>query len=89
MNTNQATQIIEGTFAYVSTGNCTQGWMIDGDDIQARANAHLLAYYGYEVEARIHQRGVTGFALIVDGHIIIDLFQTKEAAERFLSNIRA
>jgi len=83
-NMQQLPKIVENTFAYVSTGNCTQNWMVDGDDIQDRANAHLSAYYG--VEAVIHQRGVHGFALMI-GDYVIDLFNTREAADNYLANV--
>ena len=86
MNTKQIPQIVEGTFAQVSTGNCTAGWMIDGDDIQSRANANLENVFGYAVDAAIYQRGVKGFSLMIGGSVL-DVFVTRAHAERFLASV--
>jgi hypothetical protein len=85
MTTNTELKIIEGTFAAVSSGNCSQAWMVDGDDIQERANAALNKQYG-DV-ATIYQRGVQGFALSHGGKYLVGVYTTRDAAERALARI--
>lgn len=75
-------RIIEGTFALVSSGNCTQSWMVDGEDIQARANAALDPYWG--TTATVHQRGVKGFGIDAGGRYLAEVYLTRQAAENAL-----
>lgn len=60
-----AYSIISGTFAEVFTGNCTSGWLPEGDDLQVRANAA-----GHTSDGRdcpIFRRHVPGHALVCHG----------------------
>ena len=76
-------EIVEGVFAAVTSGNCSVSWIVDGDDVQDRANKALSAYWGNK--SSIVERGVKGFAVNVIGSTyLIDVFLTKEAAEQFV-----
>lgn len=72
--------IIEGTFARVSAGNCSTRWLLDGDDIQARADAALDPYWGNK--ATIYERGFVGAAIATDAGQIVEVFASRAAAAR-------
>ena len=78
--------IIEGTFALITSGNCTESWMLDGDDLQERADAAMDSYWGNA--SKIIERGVQGFAVSNGGEYMIDLYTTREAAERHISRCK-
>lgn len=79
-------EIVEGVFAAVTSGNCSVSWIVDGDDVQDRANKALSAYWGNR--SSIIERGVKGFAVNAIGSTyLIDVFLTKEAAEQFASRV--
>lgn len=75
MNTNTArTEIVEGTFALIATGNCTEGWVIDNDNITAH----------------VYRRGVAGYGLRVKGHsVMLDLYTTRDAADAAMARAEA
>lgn len=79
--------IIEGTFALVSSGNCTESYMVDGDDIQERANAAHDSYWG--PKSNIIERGIEGFAVAVNGWAgyMVDLYTTRASAEAAISEV--
>jgi hypothetical protein len=57
--------IVEGNFALVPGGNCTQKWVVDDGSITGT----------------VYQR-VTGAATVTSDGIVIDVYQTREAAEQ-------
>ena len=78
-------EIISGEFAEVFTGNGTYGWLVEGDDVQARANANIDPYWLTEGrDCPIMQRHVPGHALAVDGEVKV-MYTSREAAERGLA----
>lgn len=78
-------KVVEGPFALVAGGNATQDYLVDGDDIEDRALAHYdSAYNG--CQGGVYQRGITGFGVqVVDGGYIVDIYETREAAERAIA----
>ena len=79
-------EIVEGVFASVTSGNCSVSWIVDGDDVQERANEAMSPYWGNK--SSIIQRGVKGYAVnVVGAKYLIDIFTTREAAENFISRI--
>ncbi|WP_312247021.1 hypothetical protein [Stutzerimonas nitrititolerans] len=75
--------IVKGTFAIVSRGNCSTGWLTDGADIQDRANAAISSYWGST--AAVHERGIKGYGIQVEGcRYIVEVYATLEAAERHM-----
>lgn len=77
---NASASILKGTFALVSSGNCSTSWLVDGDDIQVRANAAISPYWSDT--AKVHERGVEGYGIQVDGcKYIVEVYETREAAE--------
>lgn len=83
-NTKHTITVIRGTFALVASGNASDAWMIDGDDIQDRANEALDWYWRVEgVDATIYERGVEGWGVAIDDQpYMIGLFTTEAAALR-------
>ncbi|QTD44307.1 hypothetical protein [Ottowia testudinis] len=87
--TKSNAHIVAGPFALVSSGNCTQSWMVDGADIQERANAALDPYWG-KGPVMIHDRGVTGYGIQVEGSpYVVCVYGTREIAERKLAEALA
>lgn len=83
-----STKIVKGTFALVSSGNCSTSWLIDGADIQDRANAAISSYWGNS--AAVHERGVEGYGIKVEGcRYIVEVYTTLEAAERHMRAVQA
>ena len=77
--------IVSGPFAVVSSGNTARDYMLDGDDIQERAAAAFDSVY-YGCEAQVYQRGINGFGVQVEGsNYVVDVYTTREAAERALA----
>lgn len=73
--------VIPGPFALVSSGNVTQSYMLDGDDIQDRANAAMDKYWADS--ATVIKRGIEGFGIQVEGSkYIVEVYNTEEAAKR-------
>lgn len=58
-------KLVVGHFALVDTGNCTQGYIIDGPNVQARANKNYPKYYGDT--CHIYQRGIEGAGIVFEG----------------------
>jgi hypothetical protein len=80
--------IIPGPFALVTSGNCTTSYMLDGDDIQERANAAMNRYWGDT--AQVHKRGIPGWGILIDGHhYVVSVYTTREAAESHLQSSEA
>lgn len=78
--------IVTGPFAIVSGGNCTDRWMIDGPDLQDRANAAKDSYCG-NAPATIYERGIVGYGIQIEGHAdVVAVYKTREQAERALAN---
>lgn len=81
-NINQI-KIVHGQFALVFSGNVTKAWMVDGDDIQQRANAALNPYWGDT--AKIYDQHVEGWALMADNSpYAIELYTSEMHAQRAL-----
>ena len=79
-------EIVEGVFAAVTSGNCSVSWIVDGDDVQARANKALSDYWGNK--SSIVERGVKGFAVNVIGSTyLIEVLLTRGAAEQFVGRV--
>ena len=81
-------RIVEGAFAAVSAGNCTWAWMVDGDDIQERANVALGWYWSndFTIPASVHERGVRLACIQIDdqAHMLAG-YSSREAAEAALA----
>jgi hypothetical protein len=79
------TMIVEGEFALVEAGNCTQTWMIDGPDLEDRARTLWgqwdASYYGPWSPSHIRKRGVRGVAVMREGSPYADLYVSREFAE--------
>lgn len=75
--------LISGRFARVFSGNCTASWMVEGDDLQARANAALGACY--ESDAPLYERNVEGYAVAYGDDPYVALFASREFAEQALA----
>lgn len=76
--------IVKGPFASVSSGNATQAWMVDGADIQARADAAMDKYWGET--AVVYESNVDGYGIAIDGaKYIVAVYATHEAAELAIS----
>lgn len=76
--------IVPGPFASVSSGNCTNSWMLDGDDIQARADAAMNPHFGNH--STVGRRGVEGYGIQIEGSpYIVDVYASREVAERKLA----
>lgn len=81
--------ILSGTFAQVFAGNGNYDWLVEGDDIQQRANANINPYWMTPGrDCPIAQRNVEGHALVADGRVVV-LYKTREHAERALADIEA
>lgn len=77
--------IVPGPFALVSSGNTTKSFMLDGDDIQERANAALNPYWGNS--ATVIKRGLQGFGTQIEGNpYIVEVYESRVAAERALAS---
>lgn len=77
--------IISGKFARVFTGNMTTGWLLEGDDLQGRANANVDPYWlPAGQDCPIYERNVDGHALALDGMPVV-LYKSREAAEQALA----
>ncbi|GKS87140.1 hypothetical protein AVMA1855_23330 [Acidovorax sp. SUPP1855] len=80
--------IVPGPFAVVSSGNCTNSYMLDGDDIQARADAAMDSYWA--TTSQVIHRDIAGFGIQVEGSpYIAEVYTTQEAAERALASNQA
>ena len=78
--TDAKADVVAGPFALVAGGNATQDYLLDGDDIEERAIAHYdSAYYG--CKGGVYRRGIPGFGVQVVGGHIVDIYETREAAE--------
>lgn len=76
-------KIIPGPFAVVTSGNCTRSFMLDGDDIQTRADAAMDKYWSDT--ATVVSRGIQGFGVQIEGSdYIVDVYTTEDAAKRAL-----
>jgi len=79
------TTTTNGVFAEVATGNCTSGYILDGDDVQERANAQYPKSYGAPF-SRVYKRGIVGFGIPTKkGFSQFYVFSTLEAAQRELA----
>lgn len=73
--------VVPGPFALVTSGNTTTSYLIDGEDIQARADAAKDPYWGQG--STVLKRGLPGYGVQVEGcRYIEDVYTTAEAAER-------
>ncbi len=76
--------IVTGPFAVVSSGNVTNSYMLDGDDIQARADAAMSRYWADS--STVLQRGIEGFGIQVEGSpYVVEVYGSREVAERKLA----
>jgi hypothetical protein len=58
--------------------------MLDGDDIQARADAAMNSYFG--THSTVGRRGVEGYGIQIEGSpYIVDVYASREVAERKLA----
>lgn len=76
--------IVEGRFANVGGGNCSRWWILDGDDVQERANAlpgHDIDRDGRKYPSTIFERGVIGWALQIEGVDGVQVYLSRRAAE--------
>jgi len=56
-------KVVTGLFAKVATGNATFGFILDGDDVQERANAAYDDYYGGT--GFVYELGLEGAAIFI------------------------
>jgi|GEM_PF-2611897 len=74
-------KVVTGLFAKVATGNATFGFIIDGDDVQERANAAYPDYFGGT--GIVYERGLEGAAVFVgNNEVSRELYINKEFADR-------
>lgn len=72
-------KIVKGPFAKVTSGNATESWMLDGDDIQDRADAAMDRHFASS--AHVIERGQAGYGIQVEGSpYIAAVYLTEEAA---------
>lgn len=89
-------EIVDGPFARIAGGNCTEQLMLDrDDDLEERARAHWslhCGYYGDWYPTHVYERGISGFGVARKGApngIVMAVYETCEAAERALAKITA
>lgn len=78
--------IIKGVFALVGSGNCTCSFLLDGPDVQARADAALGPHWGDS--AMVFERGIPGYALSwpnKKGPYFDIVYKTRDAAEQAMA----
>lgn len=86
-------QIISGKFAEILGRNMTSNWMVDGDDLQDRADAVWqrgeTVLGGYSDTATILQRGIDGVAIQYGNHPYVFVYNSRAAAEAALATQNA